>query len=374
MSRKLVLNLISILAIVIAGYLLFNLFKSMKKPPKVTLPQKALRMVHTKTVAYKVLPGTIESSGRIVAFDEITISSEVTGRLTNAKKLFKAGTSFQKGEIIAKVENEEFLFQLRAQRSRFMQNLAASLADVKIDYPESYDRWLAFFESIESDKKLPPLPEITNSKERVFLAARSILNDYYSIKGNEARLDKHNIVAPFNGTLKEVSMQVGSVVNMGTRLGTFTRSDLFELEVPIASENISIVKTGMNVNIKNKKGENFWTGKVNRVAKVMNSATQSVSVYISIPNNNRHPLYDGMYLSAMIEGKAIEGVMGVPRDAIFNGNFVNVLKDNKLYKTWIEKVFYNNETVYINGLDEGLEVVTEPIMGITDYLEFESIK
>lgn len=374
MSRKSILNLISIIVIVVIGYQLFQFFKSLKKPPRVNLPKKAVRMVHTKTVAYEILPGILEASGRIVAFDEITISSEVTGRLANAKKLFKAGTSFRKGEAIAIVENEEFLFQLRAQRSRFMQNLAASLADVKIDYPESYERWLRFFESIKSDKKLPSLPEITNSKERVFLAARSILNDYYSIKANEARLDKHNIIAPFNGTLKEVSMQVGSVVNIGTRLGTFTRTDLYELEVPVASENMNIIQPGMRVNIQNKQGENYWTGTVNRVANVMNGATQSVSVYISIPNDDKHPLYDGMYLSALIEGKEIEGVIGIPRDAIFNDNYVNILENNKLIKKQIEKVFYNKETVYINGLREGLEVVTEPIMGITDYLEFESIK
>ncbi|MCU4177336.1 efflux RND transporter periplasmic adaptor subunit [Carboxylicivirga sp. N1Y90] len=374
MSRKRALNLLTIVAIVIGGYLLFSFFKSLKKPPRVALPQKAVRMVHTKPVEFKTLPGTIESSGRVVAFNEITISSEVSGRLANANKLFKAGTSYQKGEVIARVENEEFLFQLRAQRSRFMQNLAASLADVKIDYPESYDRWLKFFEKVESDKNLPDLPEIKNSKERIFLAARNVLNDYYSIKGNEARLEKHNIIAPFNGTLKEVSMQVGSVVNMGTRLGTFTRTDLFELEVPVASENINIIKAGMNVTIKNKQGENFWTGTVDRLADVMNSATQSLSVYISIPSNTQHPLYDGMYLSAEIEGAEINNVIGIPRDAIFNDNHVNILVDNKLVKKTIEKVFFNNETVYIQGLEQGSKVVTEPILGITDYLEFESIK
>lgn len=374
MSRKQVLNLIYILAFVTVAVMLFFTFKSMKQPPKVALPQKAVRSVHTQAVKYQSLPGIIEASGRITAFDEIIISSEVSGRLANGGRLFKNGVAFNKGEIIAIVENDEFVYQLQAQRSRFMQNLANSLADIKIDFPESYDNWLAFFEQVQSDKKLPELPEIKDSKQRIFLASRSILNDYYSIKGNEARMEKHYIRAPYNGTLKEVSMQIGSVVNMGTRLATFTRTDLFELEVPIASENIGIITSGMQVRIKNKNGEHFWNGKVDRIAEVMNAATQSVSVYISIPSSYDHPLYDGMYLSSEIEGKSIKGVIGISRDAIFNGSFVNVLENNKLVAHPIEKVFYNNETVYIKGLPEGSLVVTEPILGITDYLEFESIK
>ncbi|MBS2097653.1 efflux RND transporter periplasmic adaptor subunit [Carboxylicivirga linearis] len=346
----------------------------MKQPPKVALPQKAIRGIHTITANYKDLPGTIETSGRITAFDEIIISSEVSGRLAKGDKLFKNGASFQKGELIVVVKNEEFIFQLQASRSQFMQNVAASLADIKIDFPESYDKWFSFFEKIHSHQNLPSLPEITNSKERVFLAAKSILNDYYTIQSNEARLMKHYIRAPFNGTLKLVNLEVGSAINPGTQLATFTRTDLFELEVPIASENIDIIKPGMKVQIKNKKGELFWTGTVNRIAEVMNAATQSVSVYISIPSTFDHPLYDGMYLSAHIEGKAINQVIGIPRDAIFNGNYVHVLEAKKLKAKAIEKVFYNNETVYIKGIPEGSEVVTEPIMGITDYLEFESIK
>ncbi|MCU4165351.1 efflux RND transporter periplasmic adaptor subunit [Carboxylicivirga caseinilyticus] len=374
MSRKQIINLLSTLSFIALGVMLFFLFKSLKKPPQVALPQKATRGIHTLTVKYSNLPGIIESSGRITAFDEITISSEVSGRLVAGSKLFKDGTSFNKGELIAKVENEEFIFQLQATRSQFMQKLATSLADIKIDFPESYDKWLAFFEKIRSDKNLPDLPEITNPKERVFMAAKSILNDYYSIQSNEVRLEKHSIRAPFNGTLKEVTLEVGSVINTGTKLGTFTRTDLFELEVPVASENIDIIKPGMKVNIKNKEGELFWTGTVDRVAEVMNSATQSVSVYISIPSSFEHPLYDGMYLSAEIEGKPIENVFGIPRDAIYNGNYVHILKDKKLVDQEIEKVFYNNETVYIKGVPEDSELVTESIMGITDYIDFESIK
>jgi len=186
MNRK-TTALITIIALIILGVFMFKWLSSFKKNPQKKTPPAVTRYVKAIPVKYENLPGIIQTSGRMRAFDEINISSEVGGRLEDGDRLFKPGQFFRKGELIAHVINDEFTFQLKAQKSNFLKSIANILPDMKIDYPDSYPKWMAFFEDINISKPLPDIPETSSSKERIFLATRNILNEYFSIKSNEIR-------------------------------------------------------------------------------------------------------------------------------------------------------------------------------------------
>lgn len=371
MNRKIIAT-VTIILMVLFGYFMYNWLGTFKKPPRKTPPPQLNRFVQAKPVLYNALPGIIETSGRLKAFNEITISSEVGGRLADGKYLFKGGQAFKQGEVMARVINEEFTYQLKAKKSKFLQSFASILPDIKIDFPDAYPKWLSFFESININQGLPEIPGTESSKERIFMATRNVLNDYFSIKSDEVRLSKHTIYAPFDGTLNKVILQAGSVINPGTRLGTFTRYDLYELEVPVPLENIKLIKIGTTTNIYNESGQS-WTGKVVRLGKVINPSTHTVSIYVSVTNNQKHPLYDGMYARVKLQGQVIENVMEMPRSAVYNGNEVYVLKDGNLVKKQITIQKLNKETLYFNGLEPGIEVVMESITGITGNAKFEAI-
>lgn len=154
MNRKLTAFL-AIVALIIFGYAMYSWLAGMKTPPKQALPPQLNRYVKAKTVKYENLPGIIETSGRLRAFDEVVISSEVSGRLAEGKHLFKSGQAFRKGDLIAVVENDEFIFQLKARKSKFLQAVAGILPDLKIDFPASYDNWMHFFEAVKLNGRSP---------------------------------------------------------------------------------------------------------------------------------------------------------------------------------------------------------------------------
>jgi len=373
MQRKITITAV-ILLIILAGATLFFYLGGLKKDPKKMAPPQLKRYVKAVAVTYQNLPGVIESSGRIKAFNEITISAEVGGRLTKGDHIFKEGQSFREGEIVALVTNDEFTFQLKAKKSKFLQAVATILPDLKIDFPETYSKWMAFFESINIQNPLPELPASESSKERIYMASRNILNDYYAIKSDEARLIKHTIIAPFDGTLKDVAVEVGGVLNSGTRLATYTRNDLYELELPVEAQNIHLLAEDMPVQVENETGSDHWTGSISRVGHIIDPTTQSVKVYVSVKAQKGNRLYDGQYLSAIITGKPVERVMEMPRNAVYNGNEVYVFKDAQLHKHTIRIAKINNETLYFNGLDEGAELVIEPVINITNNSNFEIIR
>ena len=371
MSRKIRASIIIILLIAV-GVFMFKWLSTFKKNPQIKTPPAITRYVKASPVKYGDLPGIIQTSGRLRAFDEINISSEVGGRLEDGDRLFKPGQYFKKGELIARVINDEFTFQLKAQKSNFLKSIANILPDMKIDYPESYPKWMAFFEDIDINEPLPNLPETASSKERIFLATKNILNEYYSIKSNEIRFLKYFIHAPFDGTLKEVAIQTGSVVNPGARLAVFTRNDLYELEVPVRAINAPLIRKNTKARIINESGEE-GQGYITRIGDVINPATNTINVYVAVRNSNQFPLFDGMYLDVILYGNNVPNVMEMPRNAVYNGSEVYVIEDQKLVKKSINILKLNNETLYFNGLKPGEMLVTESITGITGNAKFKPL-
>ncbi len=371
MNRK-IIALISILVLVIFGIYMFKWLSSFKQEPQKRTPPQAIRYVKTNPVKYKNLPGIIETSGRLKAFDEVVISSEVSGRLEQGDHLFKAGQYFKKGELIANIINNEFTFQLKAQKSNFLKSIASILPDMKIDFPDSYATWMNFFESININKPLPQIPETTSSKERIFMATRNILNEFYSIKSNEVRETKYFIHAPYDGSLKEVTLQAGAVVNPGVRLAVFTRNDLYEVEVPVRVQNINLLNRNMKANLIGESGT-VQHGYISRIGGVINPATNTVSVYVAVKDSKSLPLFDGMYLNVTLYGKDVPDVMKISRNAVYNGSEVYILKDSKLIKQSINIQKLNNETIYFNGISTDEILVVESVTGITGNAKFEAL-
>lgn len=57
--------------------------------------------------------------GTLVAFDKIQIFSEVSGILEETSRPFKEGSFFKKGDILARINEDEARYNLNAQKKCF---------------------------------------------------------------------------------------------------------------------------------------------------------------------------------------------------------------------------------------------------------------
>ncbi|WP_016777689.1 efflux RND transporter periplasmic adaptor subunit [Anaerophaga thermohalophila] len=343
----------------IVMFVLFSLKEESKKTPK---PQVDVH-VKARQVEYKDMQAVITSSGRLHAFNEVVVNSEVSGRLKEGEVPFRNGQKFREGQVIAVVENPEFPLSLKARKSRFLQSVAVILPDLRLDFSESFPRWQEFFENVDIEEPLPDMPKPESSKERIFLSSRSIISDYYSILADQARLEKHYIRAPFSGAFNNVAQDPGVVVNPGTQLATIVRTDLYELEVPVILDEVKLLSVGDSVSVSAESSSATWKGRVSRIASVVNPSSQAVSVFVSVPGGTG--LYDGMYLTAELFGEMIPEVMEMPRNAVFNNNHVYVVEEKRLIEKPIEIVKRNDKTLFLRGLKEGEELVVEPLLNVT---------
>ncbi|MEQ9230463.1 MAG: efflux RND transporter periplasmic adaptor subunit, partial [Cyclobacteriaceae bacterium] len=293
--------------------------------------------------------------------ETIDLISEVAGRMTEGSVRLKAGQKFKKGTLLYSVDDEEASLTLKAAKSTFLKDLAGILPDLKIDFSDNFKTWETYFSKLSIDKTFPDLPETKSDKEKTFIATQGIYSSYYSIKSSEERLKKHRYYAPFDGSISEVVMQSGAFVNSGTRIGKIIRAGVHELQVAVETSDVAWIQEGSPAEIYSDETQQSWEGRITRISDYVNENTQTVDVFITIfPNDQK--IFDGQFMRAAVPSRTVKDGMIIPRNLIYNGNEVFVLKDSLLSVERVNIFRTDEEIAIINGLEEGVDLVSEPLI------------
>jgi len=345
--------------LIAGGFMGYKKLANSKKERKHTV-RRIVKVAQTQEVTNTTIPISITTSGTLKAKDKIDLYTEVQGILLNGSKEFKAGTYFSKGEMMLRINSEEFSANLRAQKSNFYSVLTAMMPDLQLDFPDIYPKWQSYLSSFDMQKGLAKLPEMNSDKEKYFVTGRKVLSSYYSVKNAEARLSKYQIRAPFSGVLSSTMVNIGSLIRPGQKMGTFVNTSTYELEVNINTQYGDLLQKGKKVNLQNLEHTEEWTGVVSRINPIVDASTQTLKVYITIKNKG---LKEGMYLEANLPVKSIENAFEVARKLLVEDTKLFVVNDTVLNLQEIKPLFYNEKTVIVQGLNNGQKIVKASIPG-----------
>jgi len=350
--------------LIAAGFIAMRQFAGMKELPPERPKRASTNFVRVNEVAYEEIDTEVVEYGRITSSQPLDLIAEVGGRLFAGQVQLKPGVNFRKGQLMYRINDAEARLNLQARKSQFLNLIASSLPDLKIDFTEDYPAWQSYFESIEINEPLKPLPEVTSSKVKTFLATKNILSEYYSIKSGEENLRKYYQYAPYDGSIVNVNLETGTVVNPGANIASIIRTDQLELEIPVDPEEIRWVKEGAEVEISSEDGNQTWPGRVIRIADYLDPTTQSINVYVGVESGPNSGLYDGQYLRATIPGSRLEQAMQIPRRVLFNEDRVYVVKDGVLKSRQVNIEKITQDQVLISpvegiGLNVGDSLVVE---------------
>ena len=162
--------------------------ESKKKPAKKKADK--ITTVFTEKVMLTSVPVYIESTGVLEAVEKLELFSEVQGIMLPDGGKFKEGVAFRKGQVLLGLRSNDVRAQLVAQRSSFQRLLTSVMPDLKLDFPEGFQTWSAYLNSLSVDKTLQELPAVKSEKLKLFLTGKSIYSDYYNIKNAEINLSK----------------------------------------------------------------------------------------------------------------------------------------------------------------------------------------
>ncbi len=367
--KKFIYGTLSLIVLFVAIALSIYFIKT-KEVPEKDAKKHSITYVQAEKVNLSEIETSMSYRGRLTAFDQVSLSAEVSGKILQGDVRFKAGESFRKGDVIIRIYNEDVKALLKSNKSSLLQTISKILPDLRIDYNSEYDKWLAFFNKIDAEKPLPALPKINSNQEKVFLAANNVLTSYYNLQQQEINLSRYTIYAPFNGSFKTVNKEIGAIASPSSELASIIRTDKLEVIVPIWPSDLAYISKDDKVTLINNSGvEKEAT--VSRIANFVEAASQSVNAYLTYNASGHAGFLEGEYVDVYIKGETITGFK-IPREALFDNNHVYILKNGKLEVTTVEVLRQLEDTFIIAGLDKDAMIVTESIASVNPDMEYQA--
>jgi membrane fusion protein (multidrug efflux system) len=359
MVRKIIIVVVSI-AVLIGGFLLKNKLADSKKPP-MKKPEKQVTAVYIDTVKNGIVPIELNLTGKLTAKNRVELYAEVQGVMTSSSGGFKTGERYRRGARLVSIESDVYRASLMAQKSALQNLVTAALADIRLDFPASFDKWSGFLSALNVNAPLPALPEPATDKEKLFITGRNVYTSYYNVRNMELTLAKYQLSAPFDGILTEALVTPGTLIRPGQKLGTFIQPTVYEMETPVNTALVDQLSVGQAVELHpTTNSERKWNGKVTRINGLVNSGTQTITVFIEVSGEG---LDEGMFLEATVAAKPAEGAFEIERSVIFNENQVYVIEDSVLVQKTIEPLHFKDRTVVVRGLTDNQLVLSKMAPG-----------
>ena len=364
-KRKVLIIIGFIVGISILGFLLMMMFINMKPEQVKPVDKEVRRLVKVQEVKYSDIKSEVTAPGRLSSTSNVTLIAEASGKIEKGAVALKTGQNFVKGQLLCSIYSDEAKLSLKATKAGFLSTLANIAPDIKIDYPDNYKAFVAFYQSIELDNPLPNLPSISTKKYKVFLASRNVLSTYYQIKQSEKMIARYEIRAPFSGAISRVMAEVGTYANMGSQIATIIRTDNLEMEVPVESSISDWINVGDKVKIFSTSRKIEASGRVIRKSNFIDENTQSRTIFLKV-NKGKESILVGEYLNAEFEGGILKDAIEIPRKAVFNYDEVFVVENERLVKRRVNILKTNDRTLIVNGLDKGAILVNQALLNIEE--------
>jgi len=309
----------SILAILILGIAVtIGYFIATRDKEIPTEIAKEVKTVFVQEVVNDTVPIIIPANGNLTAKNRLELYAEVQGVFRSSAHDFKPGQPYSRGQVLLNLDSSEYYASVQAAKSELYNLITSIMPDLRLDYPEYFEKWQTYLDGFDINKSTPQLPETASEKERYFITGRGIFSSYYNVKNLEQRLGKYRIVAPFSGILTEALVNKGTLVRSGQKLGEFIDTSVYELEVAVSKRFGDLLELGEEVMLSDRNDIEQFTGKVVRINGRVDQATQTIRVFIEVKGSDK--LKEGMYLQANLEARDEPNAISIPRQLLVDNS------------------------------------------------------
>ena len=347
------------LIILISSIIIFILMIKLRPEAEFQKPKIIPQLVETIMVLPSDVRAKISSQGTIKPEHEISVTSEVSGKVVWVSDKFQDGARFRARDTLMRIEKRDYeLALISTESSLFQARLALEREEAEANLASIEWKRVG-----KGDASSLTLREPQLAQARAILAAADAA--YEQAKRN---LERTIITAPFNGRVREKMVSLGTNLVPGARIANIYNTSSFEVRLPIIDKDIpflGIALDGTTINIRerprvnlfsNYGGENFQAeGYIIRSESEIDPKTRMISVIATIPSNNN--LKIGMFVNAEIEGLSFPNITIVPRNTI-KDDMLWVVKDQKLRRKSVEVVRLENDYAFIaDGLEKNDRVL-----------------
>ncbi|MEH2034600.1 MAG: efflux RND transporter periplasmic adaptor subunit [Nostoc sp.] len=307
-----------------------------------------------------VQSGIIEESSDFIASlksqRSVTLQPKIQGQVTQI--LVKSGDPVPKGAAILQVDRtpqaaialnntvpQAFLLQLANARA-ILKSLEAErpsyVANVRL-YQQNYEKFVNLAEQgaisrqtsnqfadrlANAKTSLDAIDSRIQAQRATILQAEKSLQQANVNQTQQIQYDK--ITAPFSGTIGNIAVKVGDLVNTSTQLVNITQNRPLEVNISVPIQQGSQLRKGMPVEVMNTQGQKLGRSRVFFIAPNASNETQTILIKALFDNPNGQ-LHADQLVRARVFWNQRPGVL-IPTTAmtrIAGNTFVYVVETEK---------------------------------------------
>ncbi len=303
--------------------------------------------VTTVTASRQSIERAIVATGSVVAWQELSISSEIGG-LRVVDVPVDEGEVVKRGQLLAEINSTVIAAQLRQQEA------AVREAAANLTYAQSESRRAQ--DLLKQGNISPQIAEDRETKAQG-AAARLALAQAHKDEMH-ARYVATKILAPSDGYVSKRAVLIGDVVVSGKEIFRMVRDSRHELDMQVPENDLALVQPGQRVRVT-REGMPIITATVRAVAPTVDPKTRLGTVHVALPPDS--PLKPGMFARADIMTSqamalAVPDAAVVWRDA--KASVFVLTKKNHVAARAIETgVRQNGWVEVLSGLEAGEPVI-----------------
>jgi RND family efflux transporter MFP subunit len=365
MSRKVrrIGLIVGILGVAVAVSVLLSTTR--KEPPKKPVENLAMlvEVVELEPVDARF---PVRSQGTVRPRTETVLSAEISGAIVDISPKFVAGGVFEAGEMLMRIDPTNYRVAVTQAEALLRQR--------QIEY--------------EGAKKLRN--QGYRAESEFASAAAALATAEAEVVRAKRNLERTYIRLPYAGMVRSKEADLGQFVNPGTRLGVTFATDYAEVRLPLTDRDLAFVELpyaaeitatgesrGPGVVLSADQRGRFeeWQAQIVRSEGVIDESSRVTYAVARIKDpyallSDHVPLPMGTFVTASIEGLAMQGLLRVPRHALHGSDqLLFVDSENRLRIRSVNIVRADSEYAFISGGAEAgerviLTALESPINGM----------
>ena len=390
-STRKALRPIAIIFIAIAvSYLLY-----LSKPEPVQQVQEKMRLlIDAVEVQSETRQITIHSQGTVTPSTETSLSSAVQGRIIEVADHFVAGGFVQQGDLLLRIDDLTY----RTAVARAQASVAAAntrLVEERGRADVAYQDWLRYKKEGKRSAEAKSLalrePQIAEASANLHAAKADLTKA-------EEDLARTNVIAPYDGLVRQRNVDVGQHVSVGTVLGICFATDEIEVRLPVAEHKLALLAlpapgkkamqgamqgtaqatrqattqstlqektqvTPIQLTVSLNKTEHHWLANLTRVESVIDDRSRMLYLVATVNDpyqlktqlTDKPPLRVGTFVNASISGKSLDNIVRIPHDVLQTDSTVWLIDSNdNLQRRAVNIIANDNKYAYVDsGLTSG---------------------
>jgi RND family efflux transporter MFP subunit len=328
---------------------------------------------------------SITANGYVVARTKASVSSKIPGRLEYLG--VSEGSVVTEGEVIARLENQDYRAAVSEARARLASSRAALREAVaqrdQLRRDSARVAPLSGQDFVSQQEAEDVYTALAAAEARVGVQAAQVQVAEAALGVAEANLENTLIRAPFDGTVLRKDAEVGEVVapSVGgglTRGAVVTMADLnsLEVEVDVNEAYIAQIRNGQPASIiLDAYPDTSYLGEVRQIVPTADRQKATVLVKVSILEPDARILPEMGARVDFLPESALEGVEArsrvfVPAAAVYDQAgeaVVWIVREGRAYRTPVDAGPVSGGRREIRtGLSGGEQVVTGGAEGLND--------